>query len=104
MVVGTMVTAVLEVTAVEAEVMVEVGMAVADMVVAVAEVDMEAVVAVAEVVVVAALAVDEVDLLAEAAKFVIRVAICKNYSPASRCQEWLNAEHSRLMNEDRCKT
>ncbi len=72
-----MVTAVLEVTVEEEEVMVVAGMAVADMVVAVAEVVMEAAVAVAEVVVVAALAVDEVALLAEAVKFVIRVAICK---------------------------
>ncbi len=65
-----MVTAVLEVTVEEEEVMV----------VAVAEVVMEAAVAVAEVVVVAALAVDEVALLAEAVKFVIRVAICKKKS------------------------
>ena len=98
-----MVTAVLEVTVEEEEVMVVAGMAVADMVVAVAEVVMEAAVAVAEVVVVAALAVDEVVLLAEAAKFVIRFAICENYSPASRFQEWLHIEHSRLVNEDLCK-
>lgn len=79
-----MVIAVLEVTEEEEEVMAEVGMAVAGMVVAVVEVDMEAAVVVAEVVVVAALAVDEVALLAEAAKFVIRVAICEQYSLASR--------------------
>ena len=69
-----MVTAVLGVTVEVEEVMVEVGMVVEDMVV---EVVMGAVVVVAEVVVVAALAVDEVALLAEAVKFVIRVAICK---------------------------
>lgn len=67
-----MVTAVLGVTVEVEEVMVEVGMVVEDMVV---EVVMGAVVVVAEVVVVAALAVDEVALLAEAAKFVIRVAM-----------------------------
>ena len=98
-----MVTAVSEVMVEEEVVMVEVGMVVVDMVVAVAEVDMEAAVAVAEVVVAAALAVDEVALLAEAAKFVIRVAICEKYSPASTTQEWLNVEHSRLVNEDICK-
>lgn len=103
-----MVTAVLEVTVEEEEVMVEVVMVVADMVVAdmvvvVVEVVMEAAVVVAEVVVVAALVVDEVALLAEAAKFFIRVAICEKYSPASATQEWLNVEHSRLVNEDPCK-
>jgi len=98
MVVGTMVTAVSEVMVEEEVVMVEV-----DMVVAVAEVDMEAAVAVAEVEVVTALAVDEVVLLAEAAKFVIRFVICESYSPASRFQEWLHIEHSRLVNEDLCK-
>ena len=103
-----MVTAVLEVTVEEEEVMVEVVMVVADMVVAdmvvvVVEVVMEAAVVVAEVVVVAALAVDEVALLAEAANFVIRVASCEKYSPASATQEWLNVEHSRLVNEDPCK-
>ena len=59
--------------------------------------------AVAEVEVVTALAVDEVVLLAEAAKFVIRFVICESYSPASRFQEWLHIEHSRLVNEDLCK-
>ncbi len=98
-----MVTAVSEVMVEEEVVMVEVGMVVVDMVVAVAEVDMEAAVAVAEVEVVTALAVDEVVLLAEAAKFVIRFVICESYSPASRFQEWLHIEHSRLVNEDLCK-
>ena len=103
-----MVTAVLEVTVEEEEVMVVAGMVVAGMVVAgmvvaVAEVVMEAAVAVAEVVVVAASAVDEVVLLAEAAKLVIRVSICKKYRPAVRFQEWLHVEHSRLVNEDVCK-
>lgn len=75
-----MVTAVLEVTVEEEEVMVVAGMAVADMVVAGAEVVMEAAVAVAEVVVVAALAVDEVALLAEAVKFVISCNLQKKKS------------------------
>ena len=98
-----MVTAVLEVTAEEEEAMVVVGMAVAGMVVAVVEVDMEAAVAVVEVVVAAALAVDEVALLAEAAKFVIRVAVCENFSPASmlRIAGWQMKTFAK-PNQDQC--